>query len=387
MDQVSNPFSPGAGFVPPELAGRDFLLSYTEAAIKRIMDGEPERSIMFHGLRGVGKTVLLNRFLVLAKNLGAVTVYHEAKSSDYDESQGEMRKIVNSVMRMLENKIGVFEKISSLPKRLIQRTLRNYKISVKNPEYIRVSAEQKKQEFEEDLTDSFVKIGEFAIERNISIVILIDEIQDLDQEINQALISAIHRVYQLNLPILIIGAGLPNLVENSVNSKSYVERLFKFQEVGSLEAFDAKNAIIQPALKIGVKFDDEAITEIFEKTKGYPYFIQTWGFYSWSIAEKSPISLEDVQNASKSAIADLDNSFFKARYAHLTELQKKYLKAIAGLESKQPLSREVAKKLGQTTGKLCEIKNQLINKGIIYSPESSRVAFSVPLFGEYLNRI
>ena len=182
---------------------------------------------------------------------------------------------------------------------------------------------EKTRDLMNDLTDLFVNLGEFARDQRNLIVILIDEIQDLNLEVNQALISAIHRSNQINLPILIIGAGLPNLVENSVNSKSYVERLFKFQEVGSLEAKDAKNAIIQPALKNGVKFDEEAANEIFMQTKGYPYFIQTWGFYTWSIALKSPITSVDVQSASKNAISDLDESFFKARFAHLTDIAKK----------------------------------------------------------------
>ena len=386
MNQETNPYSPGAGVIPPELVGRDILLSDTEIAFKRILNGKSERSVMFYGLRGVGKTVLLNVLQKRAKKFNAITIYHEVKSSDYSQSWDEINKVLNSVRFMLENKIGIFERIVNLPKKFLQYITGNYKISVEIPSKVRVNAERKDQRFEDDLTDIFVNLGEFARDRRNLIVILIDEIQDLNLEVNQALISAIHRSNQINLPILIIGAGLPNLVENSVNSKSYVERLFKFQEVGSLEAKDAKNAIIQPALKNGVKFDEEAANEIFMQTKGYPYFIQTWGFYTWSIALKSPITSVDVQSASKNAISDLDESFFKARFAHLTDLQKRYIKAIASLESNQPLTREVAKKMGQTTGKLCEIKNQLVKKGIIYCPESSRVSFSVPLFDDYLNQ-
>ena len=218
------------------------------------------------------------------------------------------------------------------------------------------------------------------------IVILIDEIQDLNPEVNQALNSAIHRTNQKNLPVMIIGAGLPNLVENLVNSKTYVERLFKFHHVGSLDASESKEALIQPAQEYNVSFKDEAIDEIFEQTKGYPYFIQTWGFYSWNNATHSPISLADVQGASEKVKFELDESFFRVRFAHLTDIQKRFLKAIASLESIEPLTKEVAEKMGCTTNKIYEIRSQLIEKGIIFNPENSRVSFSVPLFKEFLNR-
>ncbi len=185
---------------------------------------------------------------------------------------------------------------------------------------------------------------------------------------------------------MIIGAGLPNLVENLVNSKTYVERLFKFHHVGSLDASESKKVLIQPAQEYNVFFKDEAIDEIFEQTKGYPYFIQTWGFYSWNNATHSPISLADVQGASENVKFELDESFFSVRFAHLTDIQKRFLKAIASFESIEPLTKEVSEKMGCTTNKIYEIRSQLIEKGIIFSPENSRVSFSFPLFKEFLNR-
>ena len=386
MDPKLNPYSPGAGVIPPELVGRDELLANTEIALERILLGKSERNIMFHGVPGVGKTVLLNELEERAKKYNAITEYHEVKFSDYEQSQEEISRLVQSLDQKLEREIGFIKRISNVPKKFIQNLTNYHDTNVDTPSNLQINAETKEIKFANDLTVSFFDLGKRARNHNFSILILIDEIQDLNAEVNQALISAIHRANQKNLPLMVIGAGLPNLVENLVNSKTYVERLFKFHNVGSLDDSESKKALIQPALNNDVLFDDAATNEIFEQTKGYPYFIQTWGFHSWNNASQSPITLTDVQGASDDIKNELDESFFRARFSHLTDMQKKYIKAIANLESKQPLAREEAKKMVCTTGKLCEIKNQLIKKGIIYSPENSRVSFSVPLFDEFLNR-
>ena len=238
MDFKLNPYSPGAGVVPPELVGRDELLNNIEIAFERLLIGRPERSIMIHGLRGVGKTVLLKEFEERAKKFNAVTEYTEVESSDYIQSRNEISRVISLLDKKLNNVPGVMEKVINLPKKLIQSFIDKYKFSVDIPIDIRINAENKELKFAKGLTDSLLYLGERAREQNRLILILIDEIQDLNTDVNKVLISAIHRANQKNLPVMIIGAGLPKLIENLANSKAYVERLFKFYDIGTQNASD-----------------------------------------------------------------------------------------------------------------------------------------------------
>ena len=233
MDLKLNPYSPGAGIIRPELVGRDELLTNTEISFERILAGKPKRSIMIHGLRGVGKTVLLNELEERAKKYNAITEYHEVKSSEYDQSRDEISRVVISLSRKLEKEISFIKKLVNFSKKFIQNLTSNYQINVNIPENIRINADKKELKFAMDLIDSLLELGKLAKVRNRIIILLIDKIQNLNPAVNQALIFAIHRATQKNLPVMMIGASLPTLKENS---RVYVDRMFKFHYVNSLNA-------------------------------------------------------------------------------------------------------------------------------------------------------
>jgi hypothetical protein len=238
-----------------------------------------------------------------------------------------------------------------------------------------------------DLAELFSALGEAAKERGTAIAIIIDEMQCLSEEELSSLIMAVHRVSQKALPLIVIGAGLPQLRGKAGNAKSYAERLFDYPEVGQLTDEDAKSALQEPVRAEGVLFSDDALTEILRVTEKYPYFIQEWGYQSWNIATKSPIDMEIIRQATQSSIARLDQNFFRVRFDRLTPREKEYLRAMAELGSGAQRSGDVAEKLGVDVKSVAPLRNNLIRKGMIYSPAHGDTAFTVPLFGEFMKRI
>ncbi len=387
MDPLTNPYTPGAGFPPPELAGREQILANAELAIKRNAIGRPTRSVMFIGLRGVGKTVLLKEIQNIATNENTITSFFEINSKF--PLAKEIIRVLQSTLLSLDRTNGVRKTV----KRGL-RVLKSFVSSVKiKYSDVELSVDIDKEpgiadsgNLAVDMTDVFLAVGEAAKECGSSLVIFIDEIQKIEVIDFEALISAIHQINQNILPIMVIGAGLPNTLKKSAEIKSYVERLFEFPEIGSLSCNDAKLALTRPAKKAGIIFNEKAVKTIVEKTKGYPYFIQEWGYQSWNVAEKSPITVKDIKLAGIESTKRLDNNFFKARYVQLTRLQQKYLKAMAKLGQENIKSGEVAKILNQSSSSLGPVRKTLINNGMIYSTKYGYISFSVPLFDEYLNR-
>ena len=387
MNALENPYTPGAGNPPPELAGRESILTDSKLAIQRSNLGRSARSFMFIGLRGVGKTVLLNELQSIAQKQNVFTGFFEIDSNR--SLSRNVIKVMKSVLMELDRNNGVRQAVKR-GLRVLKSFISAVKIKIEDVELsIDIDKEQgvaDSGDLSGDLTDVFVATGEAARECESSIVIFIDEIQKIDLKEFNALIAAVHRVVQLNLPIILFAAGLPNTIKISGEAKSYVERLFEFPEIGSLDTQDATIALTLPAEKAGVKFDKDAISTIIEQTKGYPYFIQEWGYQSWNAALKSPITAKDVEIASLESINRLDKNFFRVRFEQLTALQQRYLKAMAKLGNVSIKSGDIAKNFDQSSKNLGSTRDALIKNGMIYSGRYGYLSFSVPLFDEYLNR-
>ncbi len=391
MDRAKNPFSPGAGTPPPELAGRSAILEDAMIALERVKNSRAEKSMILVGLRGVGKTVLLVEIQRLAEEQGYKTTYIEAHESRQKKTLPELLVLhLRRVLFELDRGQWVSEK-SKKALRVFKSFIKALKLKAGDLEFsIDMDAETGEADsgdLEVDLAALFVAIGEAAKDRNTAVAIIIDELQYLDEKELSALIMAIHRVSQKLLPLILIGAGLPQLLGKAGNSKSYAERLFAYPEVGALAKEDAKSALQLPAKEQGTYFSEEALTKIYEITKGYPYFLQEWGYHAWNIAAgPAEITSQDAENASQQAIANLDKNFFKVRFDRLTPSERKYVRALAELGKKPQRSGDIANKLGKTVEQVAPLRAQLINKGMLYSPAHGDIAFTVPLFEEFLIR-
>ncbi|MCI0430892.1 MAG: AAA family ATPase [Rhodospirillales bacterium] len=388
MDAVRNPFAPGAGTPPPALIGRKEILRKAEVTLARIREGRPAKSLLLVGLRGVGKTVLLVRFQEFAEKAAYKAVLVEAHESK------SLAALLMPPLRQILLSLDRFEKVSVQVKRGL-RVLKSFARTVKiklgdfeigldiEPEH--GSADS--GDLEADLPELLVAIAEAAAARNSAIGIIIDEMQYLSEEELSALIMGVHKVTQRQLPLVVLGAGLPQLVGLSGKSKSYAERLFDFPEVGALKPADARNALQEPVRREAVEFQSKALDDIVRVTQGYPYFLQEWGYHAWNIAQSSPITAETVRDVTRSAIASLDESFFRVRFDRLTPREKSYLRAMAARGSGPHRSGEIADMLGVAVHTVAPLRGGLIRKGMIYSPAHGDTAFTVPLFDEFLKRI
>ncbi len=390
MERGKNPFAPGAGSPPPELAGRSAVLEDALVALERVKNGRSEKSMMLVGLRGVGKTVLLGEIQRLAEDAGYRVAFIEAVERRQKKLLVEL--LIPALRRILFD-LDRGEQISQKAKkalRVFKSFLGSLKLRSGDLEfYINVdpeTGEADSGDLEADLSALFVAIGEAAKERKTAVSIIIDELQYLDEKELSAMIMAVHRVSQRSLPLILIGAGLPQLRAKAGNSKSYAERLFSYPEVGALRKQDADIALQEPVKQLGVTFSPEALDEIYLKTKGYPYFIQEWGKHAWNVAATSPISKDDVLKANTIAITSLDESFFRVRFDRLTPSEKKYVRALAELGTEPQRSGDIAKLLHKPVERVGPLRGQLIGKGMIYSPAHGDTAFTVPMFEEFLMR-
>ena len=387
MNPAANPYAPGAGTPPPELAGRDAILEDAKLAIERNKGGKSARSFMFVGLRGVGKTVLLNEVQSMADEAGAVTDFIEISANE------PLSVTIVSTLRAALLKLDRIKGVSEHVKRGL-RVLKSFVGAIKvKYEDIEFSVDVDDEPgvadsgtLTRDLAELFVAAGEAAKARKSSIVILIDEIQNLPSDEFEALIMAVHRTDQKKLPIMIVGAGLPLLVKLSAEAKSYSERLFEYPDIGALEEKEARRALVTPAKDSKVIFAEDAVAAVIEQTKGYPYFLQEWGYQAWNTAKTSPITLADVRKASKLAVKRLDKNFFRSRYERLSDPQKEYLRAMAELGPGPHKSGDIAKQLGKTSQGAAPHRDALITSGMIYSPKYGYAAFTVPLFDEFMKR-
>jgi hypothetical protein len=387
MDHIKNPFSPGAGSPPPELVGRDAILQKVRILLGRVRQRRSEKSMMLVGLRGVGKTVLLNETAHLAKKDGYHTIILEAHE---DKSLAalltpQLRRLLFELDRMADLSEKVRHGLG-----VLKSFISGIKVKVAEIEFgLDIEAERGSADsgdLEADLPNLFTAVAEAAQDRGTAIALLIDEIQYLSEKELSALIMSMHKMQQLQLPLVLLGAGLPILTRLAGESKSYAERLFEFPAIGPLSSSDASKALRDPVIAAGVEFDDGAINEIVGLTQGYPYFIQEWGYQSWNHAKESRITLEDVQTATKSVTKRLDDNFFRVRFDRLTPREKEYLRAMAYLGSMPQRSADIATILGVKLNSLGPTRAKLINKGMIYSPAYGDMAFTVPLFDEFMLR-
>ncbi len=389
MNPLHNPFSPGAGTPPPELAGRSDILKQAMMTLARVKRGRAEKSILLIGLRGTGKTVLLHEISKLAELEGyqmAMIEAHEKKLLP-ELLLPELRRI----LFVLDDK-----EVNSKVKRAL-RILKsfisriNLNIKIQNIDLgLDIDPEKgiaDSGDLEADLAQVFIAIGEAAKTRNTAIAIIIDELQYLNEEELSSLIMAQHKLSQKSLPVVLIGAGLPQLVRKTGLAKSYAERLFDFPELGPLKKEDAKVALQAPVKREGVSFTEKALDEILRVTEGYPYFLQEWGYSAWNLATKSPIDIDVAKQATTTAIQKLDQNFFRVRFDRLTPREKEYLRALAELGAAAQRSGEIAEELGLDVQSVAPLRNNLIKKGMIYSPKHGDTAFTVPLFGEFMKRI
>ena len=388
MDPIRNPYTPGAGTAPPELAGRDEIRSTALVALQRAMIGRPGKSIIMVGLRGVGKTVLLDRILDDAEARGVRALRIEAPE---DRSLPSMLapQLRSAMLRLSAG--GAAGELARRALRGLAGFVRALKVKYQD---IEVGLEYEPEpgladngDLESDLQDLFEVVGRAAKAAGACVALFVDELQYVRQEELAALIIALHRAAQRQLPVTMVGAGLPQLRGRMGKAKSYAERLFEFPEIGVLSDEDARRAIAKPAAEEGVAIDDDALDAIVTRTQRYPYFLQEWGKHVWDAAERSPITAAVVDAASEWAIAALDASFFLVRFDRLTPAEKRYLRAMSELGTGPYRSGEIARELGTLVTSVAPLRGQLINKGMIWSPSHGDTAFTVPMFDEFMRRI
>ncbi len=387
MDPISNPYSPGAGTPPPELAGRDELRERVRIAAQRVRIGNPAKSVLMVGLRGVGKTVLLDQMRNDAERAGLHTLRLETPE---DRS---LPALLAPQLRLALIRLSRVESAKQLAQRGLSALagfVRSLRVRYQDIE-VGIDADPEpgladNGELEGDLAALLEQVGRTAANADTALILFVDELQYIEEDQFAALIAALHRCAQQKLPIAMVGAGLPQLRGRAGRAKSYAERLFDFPEVGPLKRSEAFDAIAKPANARQVEFEQSALEQIFDRTKGYPYFIQEWAKQAWDHAEHSPITSQDVSDASVRTIAELDESFFRVRFDRMTPLEKRYLRAMAELGAGPHRSGDIADTLLRKVSALAPTRSSLIHKGMIWSPNHGDTAFTVPLFDEFMKR-
>lgn len=388
MDPRINPYAPGAGTQPPELAGRDEIIEKAAIALDRLRNGLAARSLLMVGLRGVGKTVLLTRIAQETEARGFVVVQIESPE------RRSLPALLIPSLRLALLKLDRIAAAGELAKKVL-RALGGFvgamKLKYQDIEFgVDLGNEPgiaDSGDLEHDLIDLFVELGRAAKEKKTAVVFFIDELQYVEEEQFAALITALHKCAQLRLPIALIGAGLPQLVGRAGRAKSYAERLFEYPEIGPLKESEARRALVVPAKELGVAYEEGALEEILAQTKAYPYFLQEWGKHSWHCALTSPITRADAVSATELAIQELDASFFRVRFDRLTPAEKRYLRAMAELGEGPHRSGDIAHLLNRDVQAVAPIRATLIGKGMVYSPSHGDNSFTVPLFDGYMKRV
>ena len=387
MDQIRNPFSPGAGSPPPALTGRDDVLEQARILLGRVQLGRSEKSLLLTGLRGVGKTVLLNEIERIAQDGGYRTILIEAHEGKHLAAllAPQLRRLLIDLNRIAGAGDKVRRGVAVLKSFVSSVTVTVGDIDIGldiEPE----PGTADSGDLEVDLSSLFMAVAEAAQERGTAIAILIDEIQYFSSAELSALIMAMHKMQQRQLPLVLLGAGLPILPGLAGESKSYVERLFAFPEIGPLPERDACRALLDPVEGEGEAFDPNAVMEIFRLTKGYPYFLQEWGYQVWNHAVSSPIRLRVVQEASERVSKRLDENFFRVRYGRMTQREKLFLRAMAELGPGPYRTSDIADQMAVTVTSIGPLRAGLIKKGMVYSPAYGELSFTVPLFDKFMRR-
>ena len=388
MDNINNPYTPNAGATPEAFIGRDGQTEAFSVLLERLKRGRTEQSMIITGLRGVGKTVLLNKFAELAERIGWEVV--ELEASKHDETA--FRQSIFSKFRAALLHLSPRRRWSKRARHAAE-VLNSFVLSVDREGTFSVTWDVAPSEgyadhgdLGLDLTDVFLAVGEVAKERTTGIVVLIDEVQFLTTTQLESLIQAVHKSVQKRLPITFVGAGLPQIAELAGDAKSYAERLFKFPRIDSLAPEDACRAIIEPAQAEGATFTEAAADLAVSITHGYPYFLQELGYQAWIIARDNLIDSDDVGAAREAYEAKLDSSFFRVRLDRATPLQTAYMRAMAELGSEPQKAADVAARMGRESSQVAPIRSQLIDMGLLYTPQHGYAAFTVPDFDTFMLR-
>jgi hypothetical protein len=381
-----NPYTPNAGARPPVLVGRDDQLETFDVLLDRLRRGHTEQSMLITGLRGVGKTVLLTAFEERARERSWTTVEAEiTKNTDFG---GRIAQLARRALFQLAPR----RRWKDRAKRAAS-VLQSFQVTVAADGSVTagmgvdpLEGAADSGELAEDLTDLLVALGEAAAEHDTGVVFLFDEVHFLSTVGLEALIAALHKTVQRQLPITLVGAGLPQLPRLAGEAKSYAERLFKFPTIGQLNAAEARQALVEPAQELSVAYEDDAVQAIVTYTEGYPYFLQEYGNLLWDLTEEPPITLDDVESAQDAVEAKLDGSFFRVRAERTTELELRYMRAMAELGPEPQQAKAVAELLGRTSEQLGPTRSRLIDKGLLYTPGHGLAAFTVPQFDRFMRR-
>ena len=392
MDPIRNPYAPGAGQRPPELAGRDRELAQFDVTLERVAAGRPERSMVVSGLRGVGKTVLLNALRGQAVKRAWGTGKIEARPEQ--SVRLPIAQAVHAAVREVAHRHRDPERVDAVAGVLKAFALRT---ELKDRKGIRwnpptdVPATRGRADsgdLELDLVELFTDVAELARDLGVGVGLFVDEMQDVTSPELAALCGAVHEISQQSAPLVVVGAGLPHLPVALAASKSYAERLFRYVAVDRLSREMADRAWLRPAAEEGVDYEQDALDELYALTDGYPYFVQAYGKVTWDVAVRSPIRMADVKEAAPEAEAELGVGFFGARYDRATPAERDYMRTIAELGADNgdgPVTTaQVAQALGRRPQSLSPARDGLIKKGLVYSSERGTVAFTVPHFGKFL---
>lgn len=386
---LPNPYTPGAGLVPSYLAGRDDTMKEAQEAVLSLAHGFPTRSVVYYGLRGVGKTVLLNKIEEIVEENDIL--YEHIEVSE----RSSFKTAISLHIQKLIKQLSIKEQAKSYVQKALA-VLKAFKITY-SPEgevgvgldgdIVAAAGVSDTGNFQNDLTELVMAMGNLAQRNERAVCIFIDEIQYLKDDEFEALIAAIHRVNQRGLPVALFAAGLPKIAKIAGDVKSYAERLFSFISIDSLDQDAALLALVEPAKKLGITFTTEAVNEIVSVTGGYPYFLQEYGKQVWPFIKNGQIDLAAVKEAYPVFERNLDESFFKVRYDRATPREKEFMLAMADCGELPCSMSQVASKMGSAVSSISPLRGQLIFKGFIYSARYGEVDFTVPRFKEYLHRV
>jgi AAA ATPase domain len=386
MRPHDNPYTPNAGARPPVLVGRDDQLETFDVLLDRLRRGHTEQSMLITGLRGVGKTVLLTTFEERARERAWTTV--EAEITKNVDFAGRIAQLARRALLQIAPRARWKDRANRAA-----AIVRSFQVTVSSDGAVTagmgvdpLEGVADSGELAEDLTDLFVALGEAAAEHDTGVVFLLDEVHFLKTIALEALIAALHKTVQRQLPITLVGAGLPQLPRLAGEAKSYAERLFKFPRIGQLTQEEAARALIEPAKERAVEYEDQAAAAIVKYTEGYPYFLQEYGNVLWDLTDEPPITVGDIQRAQEAVEAKLDSSFFRVRAERTTELELRYMRAMAELGPEPQQAKDVAELLGRSSEQLGPTRSRLIDKGLLYTPGHGLAAFTVPQFDRFLRR-
>jgi hypothetical protein len=388
VDPVANPYTPNAGAQPDVMVGRDDQLESFDVLLQRLRRGRTEQSMIITGLRGVGKTVLLGRFRAKAEAADWVVIEHEVSKHDDRVFRRETALKLRAALLQLAPRARWGDRA-----RRAAGALQSFTVSVDasgqfqaglNVDAIEGVADHGQLAL--DLTDVLVAIGEAAQAHDRGVVMLFDEVQFLAKSQLEALIMALHKIVQRQLPVTFVGAGLPQIAELAGDARSYAERLFKFPSIGNLDDVDARRALAEPAQAENIAFEDDALDVALQLTGGYPYFLQELGYAVWTVADDGPITAEHVGEAVELYEAKLDSSFFRVRLDRTSDLQQAYLRAMAELGPDPQKAADVAALLHRESTQLGPTRAELIDMGLLYTPQHGYAAFTVPHFDQFMLR-